>query len=292
MSSTDTRALIHHEYAPKTLADKITLTRLRTVNQRRAVQDKSARSHLAAALNTEEDAYNVSKKLFSKSKRYAAVKTALNAASAYWRENTLPWLDKGFRGLPNVKYMEFTQGFAPLKANVDICVAEFVTHWDAEVNHDLWYLRSRGNPADYPTTPPEISVELTFMPCPDKGDFRVEQSPADIARFDAAIAKAEELQRADLLNRMVSGIQAMSERLAEFKGEKGQRWHQSTVDSLFDSLRTVEELNIHGDANVATLVGDIRQALSPFKGNDSLKHSQHSRDAAKQQIDDILSKFA
>jgi len=279
-------------FKPKTLADKITLTRLRTVNQRRAVQDKSARAHLAATLNTDEESYTVSKKLFSKSRRYAAVKTAINAATSYWRENTLPWLDKGFRGLPNEKYFEFTQAFAPFKANVELAVVEFRDNWDAEVQADLYNLRSRGNPADYPATPPDIAVELMFMPCPDKGDIRVEQSPEDAAIFDAALAKAEQIQRADLLNRMITDLQTLSTRLAEYKGEDRQRWHQSTVDAMYRSISTVESLNIHDDPDVSITAAEMREALRSFVGTEILKHSQSSRDTARAKVDSILDKFA
>ena len=279
-------------FKPKSLADKMTLTRLRTVNQRRAVQDKSARSWLAVNLDTDEDAYNVSKKLFTKSARYAAVKTAINAATAYWREHTSPWLDKGFRGLPNVKYLEFTNGFAPLIANVQAAADEFRANWDAEVRADLMHLRSRGNPDDYPSVAPEIAIELTFMPCPDKGDFRVEQSPEDMARFDQAIAKAEQIQRADLLKRMLTDLQVLSTRLAEYKGEDRQRWHQSTVDAMYHSLKTIEGLNIHDDENVTSTVNAMRSVLRSYVGTDVLKHSQAARDTAKVQVDDILSKFS
>lgn len=280
------------DYQPKTLADKMTLVRMRTVNQRRAVQDKGARDYLASQLNTDAGAYNVSKKLFTKSERYARVKTALYELSKYVKQHTSPWLDDGFRALPNQKYLEFTQGVAPLKLNLEQAAADFANHYASEVQADIAHLKGRGNYADYDVTAPDIGAEITFVPVPDAGDFRVEVTEADRQRLNDALAEAERSMRADLLNRMMTPLRHMSERLVEYKGDKGQRWHQSSVEELYASLSTLESLNVNDDAEVSASIIAVRGVLKQFAGNEVLKNSQLARDNAKQQIDDILSKFS
>lgn len=275
-----------------TIADTSTLVRLRTKKTRRSVQDKDARQTLAVATGTDEKDWNVSKKLFAKSARFAAVNTAIYLVDKFVKKHTSPWLDDGFRALPNAEYMNFTQSVRPLIQDVEAKVLDFQQHYHAEVQADLSRPGCTAKFDDYPPTAPDIRVELTFMPIPTTEDFRIPASDTDQQRYAAELERAMEIGRNDIFRRTLEPLSRLAERLSEFTGEKGKRWHQSVVDEIFDEVSAMEALNTGNDERVTELLSSAQLALAPFAGNSALKDSQHSRNVARASIDEILSKFS
>lgn len=274
----------------KPLQDRMMLVRKHTRRQRQSIPDKSARSQLASWTGTDERTWNVSKKMFTKSKLFKAMNTAINAAEKFIEQHTTASLDDGFRLLPSAEYLSFTQGLKPFIAEVDLTAAAFCANFENEVINDM-----RWNPQfsrdDYPYSPPQISVSVDFRPIASGDAFYQDVDDAARQQYEEMLDAAEQAGKDDVVRRLLKPLQQTVERLDVYKGEKKQRWHQDVVDNAYDMLDTLEGLVTDGDATIMQLVSDVRATLAPYYDNDKLKNSQLARDTAKAGMEQILSKF-
>ena len=273
------------------LADKAMLVRFKIKRQAHSVRDDAATAYVEQQFGV-SSAGQFNKKLFKSSERYAALNTALNTAAAYHRDNTLPWLDGGFRVLPNHKYMEYTQTMQTHTAEVERLAEDFASNWYNEVSADMARLGSMANPDDYAIRQ-DIGLEVRLMPLPADSDFRVSVTDADKQAFNDALAEVDVLAKRDLVSRVTAPLTRINEKLKSYTGEKGQRFHEDTVAALGDILEMVESLNINDDPAITQLCSDVRLELGHYIDDPrQLKQSQHTRDYASEKIDQILAGFA
>lgn len=280
-----------HDFAPvKPLQERMMLVRKRTKRQRRSIPDKNARAALAASTGTDERTWNVSKKMFTKSKLFKAMNTAINAAEAFIEQHTTAHLDDGFRMLPSVEFMTFTQGLKPFIENVETTAAAFCANFENEVVNDMRW-NAQFSRDDYPYSPPQISVSVDFRPIASGDAFYQDVDAATRREYEDMLDAAEQAGKDDVVKRLLEPLQQTVERLDVYKGDKKQRWHQDVVDNAYDMLDTLEGLVTDGDATIMQLIADTRATLAPFYDNDKLKTSQLARDTAKLGMEHILSKF-
>ena len=97
--------------AVKPLHERVMLVKKSTKRQRQSMPDKQAREQLARDTGTDAATWNVSKKMFTRSKLFKAANTALNTFDKYVTDHTSASLDDGFRTLPSVDYIPFSGGF-------------------------------------------------------------------------------------------------------------------------------------------------------------------------------------
>lgn len=274
-----------------TLADKMTLLRVKTKRIRRTVKDKAAAAQIAASTGTDERLWNVSQKLFKGSRRFARAQTALSEVEKFKNKWTSPWLDDGFRCFANDQYFFLSQGINPLVQEARDANQDFRDNYHAEVNADIAYRRGNASWDDYPPDAPDLEITVRFQPVPSSDDFRVTPSDADVAALNDAMDEAAKLQRADIFKRTLTPLLELSERLGEYTGDKGQRWSMSRVNGVLDQINALKTLNVDNDPEIDTLLSDAASALRPCT-RESIKESQVARDDAQQKIDDILSKFS
>ncbi len=265
--------------APKTLADKAMLVRVKAVRVPGSARDEAATSLV-------EGHYGVSqvgsfgKKLFKTSLRYKAVTQALNNVLTYWRERTAPWMDDGFRLLPSDQYMQFVSEIRTRIVDLEIAVKDFETNYDNEVQADMARLGGLANPDDYPADiSGRFGVDLRFQSVPDNRDWRVSVLPEDQAKLDADISVVKRQVSTYLMGRIAKPLGALVAKLAEYKGEKGQRWHGDLVTNLSEVLDLVPALNLDESAEVDETVSALKRAIEPFRDEpEALKHSETKRD--------------
>lgn len=274
----------------KPLADKAMLVRFKVRRQAHSVRDDAATSYVESQFGV-TSAGQFNKKLFKGSARYAALNTALNEVATYHRENTLPWLDGGFRVLPNERYMEYTQKMQQLTREVEVAAAAFSDNWYNEVQADINRLGNMANAADYDCRQ-DVGVEVRLMPLPHDSDFRVQVSDADRAAFNAALSEVNDLAAHELKARLLDPLQRLTDKLKVYKGEKGQRFHTDMVTSIGDQLEMVRSLNINDDTDVEALCRDVERELNHYIGDPTLlKDSQYSRTYVSTKLDSILAGF-
>ena len=289
-----------HDAMPS-LAKKMVLVRLKTTKRvRRTARDKNAEELLATTYGTDTRDWNVSKKLFQGSERYQRANRSRYELEKFVKAKTSAWFDDGLRALPNAKYMTFTATVNPLKQEAVAAYDDFRQNYWAEVDADIQRRNAKARAAgkaetasrdDYPDQPPDTEIRVIFQPVPTRGDFRTEMTEEDTAEFDAMLADAENTIKTDIIKRALAPVSQLAERLTQYTGDKGQRWHAEVVNAALDSCRDLESLNVDGDGEIADLLARTREALR-VTAQPSIKDSQSTRDEARAKFDDILSKFA
>jgi len=278
-------------YQPKTLADKATLVRTSAKRQANSIKDEDATSLVEQSYGT-SGAGQFNKRLFKNSQRFLLMNQAIYALTKYVTENTSPWLDGGWRVLPNAQYLEFTAAVRNKQQDIDNTVAEFNDHWEEEVAADMMRQGNMAKRGDYHKRH-NMGVKVTFMPIANESDFRVDVTDEDRAALAQTMADVEATAARDMLNRLIKPLSALSKKLGEFTGEKNQRFHESMVEVLGSVMDTLEKLNqMNNDPVVATLISDVRANFgSDIANPKKLKGNQQARDEAKAKLDNILAKF-
>ncbi|MBT7538623.1 MAG: hypothetical protein HN683_04745 [Gammaproteobacteria bacterium] len=276
--------------AVKPLHERVMLVKKSTKRQRQSMPDKQAREQLARDTGTDAATWNVSKKMFTRSKLFKAANTALNTFDKYVTDHTSASLDDGFRTLPSVDYIPFTQAVKPLIQDVDDAAANFSAAYESEVINDMRW-NTQFSRADYPAFPPEISASLSFRPIASSDVFYDTVDDVARAAYEDHLDQVEEAGKQEVIRRVLKPLEQTVARLETYTGDKGQRWHQDVVENAYEMLDTLESLVTDGDSTIMQLLADVRTTLQPYCDNDKLRDSQLARDNAKQDMESILSKF-
>ena len=273
-----------------TLAEKAVMVRLK-LRQFRPYAADSIATRAAEEGTGVRGAGRYNKRLLKGCKAFDETTRAFHELYTFHMKHTVPWLDEGARILPVEMYDKYVREFRQRKEVAEAAVERLAQDWPAIVKADVARLKGLGRWEDYPTDVREkYGIEVRFQPVPHVGDWRVEISEQDKATLQASLQEADATIRKHLLETVMSPIRAIVNRLYEYRGEKGQRWHASLVEAVHDMLDRVPALNVNNDPEINALVDDIRRAMAGIN-NTALKNSQLARDKARESLGSILSKM-
>lgn len=280
----------------KTLRDKAVLVRVKMTQWNIYVHDKALSNQLTAASGVAKNRARVNKHLMKDCAQFKAVRSAFTELGNYVRLHTLPWLDEGVRILPAENYLEFTQTLGQLKSRIDTELDQLVAVWDSEVQRDIRLLNGLSSPADYPPADKirnYYTVSVRFMPIPASSDFRVEVDEADKQALEDAVKEAEESVTKHIIEELTEPLARLSKRLSEYKGGKGERWHNSLVENVRETAARMRRLNINNDPEIERIALEIQQALSPYAARpEDIREDKGFRSQAKRTADDLLTKLS
>jgi hypothetical protein len=177
-----------------------------------------------------------------------------------FRLNTLPWGIDGTFILPSSNYLGFMQEFRAMKDGWTRLVSAFIRAYpqaqlDAEriLNsgiHDLYDRR------DYPShneVGMKFGMELTVMPVPSAGDFRVDLAESEIesmrSDIEQRVAQSQQAAIKDVWQRLYDKVNWLHGRLADPK----TTFHTETYNDAVDMVKLLTRLNFTGDANLESL---------------------------------------
>lgn len=222
--------------------------------------------------------------------------SAMSEGYTYHKNNTLPYIDKGPRILPNNVYMEYTSEMRSKISNVDALLNKHMPNYDQYVQMDIQY-RSKGNPAsrakieDYPTADEfasRMGFALRFMPLPDQKHFLFDLSDEDVANFSQAMIDAETTARNDALGRMLEPLKHLVEKLNKPIKAEGSVFRDSAIENIIEGVEVARKLMIDPTPEMQQVMNTLDQAVSKYANNkDWLRESPIVREQAAKQLDDI-----
>jgi hypothetical protein len=225
----------------------------------------------------------------------------VNEVYTYHKTNTLPYMDSGPRILPSVNYLDYTQEMRAKIANVEAELRKWMPHYDQLVLDDVLF-RNGGQPngrasvGDYPSASDfeaRMSFDLRFQPMPDKKHFLFDLSDADEQAFDRALDEAATLAANDTVVRMLDPLNKLVARLDEYKGEKGQRFHDSVLQNVLEGCRMARKLAIDPPAELLDTINELESTVTAYTfGVTGLKESQATRDGARARLAAIADKMS
>lgn len=213
--------------------------------------------------------------------------------------NTLPYMDKGPRILPNNNYMEYTKSMREHISHVDTLLNQYMPKYDEYVQLDIAY-RSKGQTAtrakaeDYPSADDfrsRMGFDIRFLPLPEAKHFLFDISDEDLDTFNQTLTEAEQLARADTIKRMLEPLTHLVTKLNTPIGADGSVFRDTAVTNVIEGLQIARKLNIDDNAELNEQIQTLSQTLSLY-GKDSLRESPVVREQAAKKLDAIANKMA
>ena len=241
-------------------------------------------------------------KLFrDKSSPINQIMQAVNEVYEYHRKHTTPYVDAGPRLLLGANYMDYTQDMRHLIAKADNLKAQWLPQYDQLVLNDIRY-RNAGSAAgratvdDYPSAEQfdrSTSIEYRFTPMPDTRHFMFDLSDEDLANFEKAEQEAAAAAAADTVARMMKPLHSLVERLKEYQGQKGERFHNSLIQNVIEGCDLAQKLAINPTEELINEINSIRDAAKACLDDvEIIKGSAHARDAARAKLEAVASRMA
>lgn len=271
------------------LSDRAMLVKLTTRRPNLVKRNEALTAKVAAAEN--DTSITVLTRLFKdKASPINLILRKVSEVYTYHRENTLPYVDAGPRILPSAQYFDYTAEMKQRIAVVELLLQQHMPGYDQYVIDDVkirngGFLHGKASKDEYPT--PEsfqasVSMELRFMPMPDKRHFLFDLSDEDLAAIDAAEAHAAQLAHDDMLQRMLKPLHALCGRLAEYQGQKGERFHRSIVENVIEGCDTALKLALDPSPELVAEINNLRTLAQGYLGEvENMKSSALARQDAR-----------
>lgn len=283
-----------------TLADKAMLIRVKLGVYSAYAFDAEA---TARAYGTSKVG-RANKHLLKESRRLKGTTEAFNAIRTAVNQRTTPWLDEGTRLFKNEDYLDMARDLAVLQNIAESFADDLATNWHNEVLQDQLRFGQigalNGTPSvfdatDYPDANQlrdRFYCEIRYMPVPDTGDFRVELGAEQTAAFERTIREAEEAAQKYALTQMVEPTAALIRKLGEFKGDKGQRWHESLISNVLEVTKRIRFMNISDDPAIYAVSKELEQFILPYSfAPTELKENPDARTVAKAKLEEIMGRM-
>ena len=282
------------------LADKCMLVKLTIRRAALTKRDQFLTDKIQAQEG--DQSLTVLTKLFrDKSSPINQIMQAVNEVYAYHRKHTLPYVDAGPRILPSDNYMDYTQEMKHLITKVDNLLNQWMPSYDLLVAQDVMY-RNAGHAAgratvdDYPSAEKfaqAMSVEYRFQPMPDSRHFLFDLSDEDMAAFDAAEQEAIATANADTVARMLKPLHSLVERLKEYQGQKGERFHNSLIQNVIEGCDLAQKLSITPSEELTNEISSLRAAAQACLADvEIIKGSANARASAKARLEEVAKRMA
>lgn len=282
------------------LADKAILVKL-TI--RRAALTRRDNALTAKVQAAEGDAgITVLTKLFQdKDSPINSIMRAVNEVYTYHKTNTLPYVDAGPRILPNANYFTYTQEVQHRVVKVEHHLDVYMPHYDQLVQQDIAY-RNAGRAAgracvdEYPTADAfrrSMSLEYKFSPMPDSRHFLFDLSESDLQACEQAENEALAAANADTINRMLKPLGALVERLGEYQGQKGERFHDTVISNVLDGIKQARGLMLFPNDELTQHINELEVMTKRYlDGVEMIKGSAIVRNDARAKLKEAADKMA
>jgi hypothetical protein len=282
------------------LSDKALLVKLTTRRVGLTKKDRALTAQLQAQEN--DASITVLTKLFKdKSGPIYKIFTNVNGVYTYHKQHTLPYIDAGPRILPNKLYFDYTQEMKQRIAVVDALLDNYMPVYDQLVAEDIAYRNfgktvGRADASEYPTADKfrsSISMDFRFQPMPDTRHFLFDLNDDDLQAVAQAEEEAIAAANADTVNRMLKPLGALVERLKEYQGSKGERWHNAIIENVLDGCNMARKLAIDPAPELLTELNNLETMAKGYLDHvEIIKASPLARDEARKRLAEAADKMA
>ena len=265
-----------------------------TVRQWRAAkQDRAASTTVSTAYQSSPRMGHYYKRLLD-SDAHAEINRVATAAYAEHIKRTLPWFDNGQRVLSSMGYFDYMTKMTDYINDFNVAVTKFIQGYHASVNKARLSLNSLFNESDYPPASvisSKFSMDITILPLPDAGDFRVTIGDQDDirTRIDSHVRTATELATQDLAGRIHNAVSHMANRLKAYNGGREGSFRDTMVANVQELVDLIPSLNFTNDANINALHHELAD-LCLYSPQD-LRKDELARETTTAAADAILKKM-
>lgn len=271
--------------------------------------DKSVSAEIDNAKKTKTSVVNANKNLMAGTGVLDKIIKQAAAIRAWHISQTLPWTDNGSRLLPMSNFMAYKEQLGVLETNYNALVDKFIDAYPNLIIAAAFQLGDLFDRTEYPeihTLRNKFSMQYSFFPVPQAGDFRIdinEEAKAEIlSNCEKAYNDRLENAMKDAWARLHECLTRMSDRLQydEVDEEVDGRWEKvlkprvfrdSMIDNAKELVELLQHLNLTKDPQMEQARKDLKNILDRHNV-DTLRGSYTAREAVKSQVDAILNKMS
>jgi hypothetical protein len=215
-------------------------------------------------------------------------------------KRTLPWQDDGARILPAAAFNDYMAEYRSNKADFDRAVADFCRDYPLHVFNAKRQLNGLFDSNLYPAESEivgKFSAEVSILPLPDSGDFRValgNEVTAEIRRdIDAQATAAVNAAHKSLWERCRTVAQAMVDRLGVYDPDAPKKapFRDSLVTNITELCDLLPSLNILHDPEMDRVRERMLRDLTGYEPKD-LRENETARVTVRRAAEDILADMA
>ncbi len=270
--------------------------------------DKSVSAEIDNAKKTKTSVVNANKNLMAGTGVLDKIIKQAAAIRSWHISQTLPWTDNGSRLLPMSNFMAYKEQLGVMEQGYNALVDKFIDAYPNLIIAAAFQLGDLFDRTEYPevhTLRNRFSMQYSFFPVPQAGDFRIdinEEAKAEIlANCEKAYNDRLENAMKDAWVRLHECLTRMSDRLQydEVDEEVDGRWEKvlkprvfrdSMVDNAKELVELLQHLNLTKDPQMEQARKDLKNILDRHNV-DTLRGSYTAREAVKSQVDAILNKM-
>jgi hypothetical protein len=250
--------------------------------------DKKATKEVAINHGVNSSVGSYHKSILPAAYELEAITKSTGAARTFYYANTLPWAMDGARVLPNRNYLEFTTEMRALKSEWETHVNEFVRQYPHLKSQAQLTLNGLYNESDYPTdVRTKFDFDVSFMPVPQEGDFRIQLAQDEMAKFKDSIVSAEREANKDLWERLYDVAKKAADRLRDPDGV----FRDSLVENAVELCDMLPRLNFTDDPQLEAMRREVESVLCG-QAPEALRQLPNVREKTVTGLDDILSKMS
>jgi hypothetical protein len=268
--------------------------------------DKSVSAEIDNAKKTKTSVVNANKNLMAGTGVLDKIIKQAAAIRSWHISQTLPWTDNGSRLLPMSNFMAYKEQLGVLENNYNALVDKFIDAYPNLIIAAAFQLGDLFDRTEYPeihTLRNKFSMQYSFFPVPQAGDFRIDINEEAKAEIVANCEKAynDRLENAmhDAWERLKDCLTRMSDRLVVdvVHDADGTPSHEFRVfrDSLVENAKELvgllQHLNLTKDPQMEQARKDLKGILDKYDAN-TLRESFTARTDAKAKVDAILNKMS
>lgn len=286
----------------KAMAVKLTMRRA-NLSRRDAFAEAFIQDELGDA------ALTVSKKLFrDKANEVNKLMAAVSEIYTYHRRNTLPYIDKGPRILPNNNYMQYAAEMRQRIGAVDGTIAQIMPRYDDYVQQDIAFRIAQDqhmkvkptryqppSATEYPTAEQfqeAVSFDLRFSPLPDARHFLFDISEEDMAAFNRSTEQAAILARSDAVQRMLAPLSHLADKLANPIGSKDSIFRDSAVENIIEGINEAKSLMLDDSPEIHAMIGELEKNIAHWSAHlNWMRESPIKRTEAAKKMADIAAQM-
>ena len=255
--------------------------------------DKEVTDEVTTAKRASKNAGSFHKNLIE-CKAHDQLSTHSNDIYQYHARQTIVWMDKGPRLLPNEKLIDYRNTMDEYITEFDRLKETFLAEYPRAVANAQFHTGDMFKEEEYPSVDElrrKIRIRVSYEPIPDAGDFRIDIGNQAATEMQDTYNKLldDRMNKAmgSVVERLIKPLTNMSAMLDYGEGDKKTGFRDTLVDNVTDIVSLLKTCNIANDPKITAIQTQLRQTLSGVTP-DGLRHSPSLRAKTRQEVDAII----
>ena len=252
--------------------------------------DRKATDTVEKTHTTEARVGNYTKKLLPGAEELDAIQRNAGNIRVFFYEQTLPWCADGSRIISSKNYMDFVAEFRNKKSQFDKAVDTFILQYPRLQEEAKKKLGDLYCETEYPTVEyltEAFNCDITFMPLPDVGDFRVELSEQEKKTFIDSMVKVERDAMKECWNRMHDVVSKAALKL----NDPDAIIRESLIQNIQEMCQLMPKLNVTDDPQLEAMRQDVEKVANTIS-TQAVREFGTARHEAADKLMAITSKMA